>query len=79
MWQFVPWLNEAYPTIYQTIFLHILAPEAFLDIALLVSISVIGCGSIEPIEMSYLLQDAGVSCAVWFNINSSSPVGGQVR
>ena len=57
----------AYQTVHQAILWHILAQLHFLDIALLelaVSISVIGCGSLTPIERLYLRLDTGVSAAL---------------
>ncbi len=53
----------------------------FLDGAQLeqaVSISVIGCGSITPIEIVDLCQDVAVCGTVRFHIHLGSVVGGQL-
>ena len=77
-WQSVVWVNEAYQTVYQTILgilMHM--KTSCTDHNSLYQFPL--CGSIARIEMSHFLQDAGASYAVWFHINSGSPVGGQVR
>ena len=66
-WQSVAWVYEAYQTVSQTILWHILAQPHFLDLALLeltVSISVIGCGRLTPIETLDLRLHAGVCVAL---------------
>ena len=64
-------MNEAY----QTILGHIPAQQHFLDGALLVSISDIGCGSITTTEPLDFRVDADVCGAVSFHIILGSPVG----